>query len=132
MHKRKPMQSLGQAMVATRTSKGQVRVPAAVRRHLGIAERDRIAFVLGEGGAGQRPPLPDDRLPSRHRRLTPPATVVARDRGDCPGGARRGGSALAVREPHIDTEAIVRLVTGDDPIKQAQATWLFEAMEAGS
>jgi predicted nucleic-acid-binding protein len=37
-----------------------------------------------------------------------------------------------VNEPHIDTDVIVRLVTGDDRIKQAQAADLFQAIEAGT
>lgn len=34
-------------------------------------------------------------------------------------------------DPHVDTDVIIRLVTGDDPVKQAQAAALFEAVEAG-
>ena len=33
--------------------------------------------------------------------------------------------------PHIDTDVIVRLVTGDDPAKQAQAAQLFHEVEDG-
>ena len=39
-----------QEIVSTITSKGQVTIPAAVRRHLGVGERDKITFVLEDGG----------------------------------------------------------------------------------
>jgi antitoxin PrlF len=35
---------------ATITSKGQVTIPAEVRRHLGLRKHDRIAFVIEPGG----------------------------------------------------------------------------------
>jgi antitoxin PrlF len=35
---------------ATITSKGQVTIPAEVRRHLGLKERDKIAFVIEPEG----------------------------------------------------------------------------------
>lgn len=34
-------------------------------------------------------------------------------------------------EPHVDTDVIVRLVTGDDPAKQARAAQLFQDVEDG-
>ena len=37
-----------------------------------------------------------------------------------------------MNEPHIDTDVIVRLLTGDDPAKQAQAARLFQALEDGT
>ncbi len=39
-----------QEIVSKITSKGQVTIPAAVRRHLGVGERDKITFVLEDGG----------------------------------------------------------------------------------
>jgi predicted nucleic acid-binding protein len=33
--------------------------------------------------------------------------------------------------PFLDTDVLIRLLTGDDPVKQAQAAALFEAVEAG-
>ena len=33
-------------------------------------------------------------------------------------------------EPHVDTDVIIRLLTGDDPQKQAAAQALFESVEA--
>jgi predicted nucleic acid-binding protein len=36
-----------------------------------------------------------------------------------------------VSAPHIDTDVIVRLVTGDDPAKQAAAAQLFQDVEDG-
>jgi predicted nucleic acid-binding protein len=33
-------------------------------------------------------------------------------------------------EPHVDTDVIIRLLTGDDPKKQAAARALFESVEA--
>lgn len=37
-------------IVASVTSRGQVTIPARVRRHLGVDSPDKIAFVLGEDG----------------------------------------------------------------------------------
>ncbi|MFN8443007.1 MAG: PIN domain-containing protein [Caldilineaceae bacterium] len=33
--------------------------------------------------------------------------------------------------PFVDTDVIIRLLTGDDPVKQAQAVALFEEVEQG-
>ncbi|MFN8491068.1 MAG: PIN domain-containing protein [Caldilineaceae bacterium] len=33
--------------------------------------------------------------------------------------------------PFVDTDVIIRLLTGDDPVKQAQAVALFEQVEQG-
>ena len=35
-------------------------------------------------------------------------------------------------DPFIDTDVIIRLLTGDDPQKQAEAAALFEQVEAGT
>jgi predicted nucleic acid-binding protein len=35
-------------------------------------------------------------------------------------------------EPYVDTDVLIRLLTGDDPRKQADAAALFEAVEAGT
>ena len=37
-------------ILSTITSKGQVTIPVEVRRHLGVAKRDKIAFVLEPDG----------------------------------------------------------------------------------
>ena len=37
-------------IVSTLRSKGQVTIPAEVRRHLGVSTHDKIAFVLEEDG----------------------------------------------------------------------------------
>lgn len=37
-------------VLATITSKGQVTIPAEVRRHLGVKTKDKIAFVLEASG----------------------------------------------------------------------------------
>ena len=37
-------------IVSTITSKGQVTIPAEVRRHLGVGTRDRIAFIIEPDG----------------------------------------------------------------------------------
>lgn len=37
-------------IVSTITSKGQVTIPAEVRRHLGIGQGDKLAFVIDERG----------------------------------------------------------------------------------
>ena len=36
---------------STITSKGQVTIPAAVRKHLGLKQGDKVTFVLDETGA---------------------------------------------------------------------------------
>jgi predicted nucleic acid-binding protein len=36
-----------------------------------------------------------------------------------------------VSDPHVDTDVIIRLLTGDDPAKQAQAAELFQDIEDG-
>ena len=38
-------------VLATITSKGQVTVPAEVRRHLGVSKSDKIAFVIRADGS---------------------------------------------------------------------------------
>ncbi len=35
---------------ATITSQGQVTIPAVVRRHLGLAKRDRVTFLIADDG----------------------------------------------------------------------------------
>ena len=40
---------------ASVTRKGQVTIPAAVRRALGLKPKDRVAFILTDGGAIMRP-----------------------------------------------------------------------------
>src|SRR5688572_12797742 len=35
-------------------------------------------------------------------------------------------------EPHVDTDVIIRLVSGDDPVKQARAAALFQEIEDGN
>ncbi len=42
-------------VTTTITSKGQVTVPVAIRRALGLKARDRVAFTLTDGGAELRP-----------------------------------------------------------------------------
>jgi antitoxin PrlF len=37
-------------IVSTIISKGQVTIPAAVRRHLGVSTHDKITFVLEDNG----------------------------------------------------------------------------------
>ena len=39
-----------QEIVSTITSKGQVTIPAAVRRHLGVGTNDSIVFILEDNG----------------------------------------------------------------------------------
>ena len=36
-----------------------------------------------------------------------------------------------MREPFVDTDVLIRLLTGDDPLKQAQAAALFQRVESG-
>ncbi len=38
-------------IVSTVTSKGQVTIPAEVRRHLGVAQGDKLSFVISDAGA---------------------------------------------------------------------------------
>jgi AbrB family looped-hinge helix DNA binding protein len=37
-------------ILSTLTSKGQVTIPAEVRRHLGIEQGDRLSFVIADDG----------------------------------------------------------------------------------
>jgi antitoxin PrlF len=37
-------------IVSTITSKGQVTIPVEVRRHLGLNQGDKLAFVIGDSG----------------------------------------------------------------------------------
>lgn len=48
-------------IIATITSKGQVTVPAEIRRRLGLKQGDRVAFVLTDQGGVelQHPRFPD-------------------------------------------------------------------------
>jgi AbrB family looped-hinge helix DNA binding protein len=39
-----------QEIISTITSKGQVTIPAEVRRRLGVGDRDKIAFILEDSG----------------------------------------------------------------------------------
>ena len=39
-----------QEIVSTITSKGQVTIPAVVRRHLGVGTNDKVSFVIEENG----------------------------------------------------------------------------------
>lgn len=43
-------------IVAAVSSKGQVTIPADVRRHLGVGEPDKVAFVIQEDGTVQLRP----------------------------------------------------------------------------
>jgi antitoxin PrlF len=47
--------------VATMTSKGQITIPAEVRKQLGLGQGDRVEFTLEDGAAILRPlpPEPD-------------------------------------------------------------------------
>jgi antitoxin PrlF len=38
-------------IVSTITSKGQVTIPAEVRRHLGVHQGDKLSFVIDDNGA---------------------------------------------------------------------------------
>jgi AbrB family looped-hinge helix DNA binding protein len=38
------------AITSTITSKGQITIPAVVRKHLGVGTRDKIIFVLEDDG----------------------------------------------------------------------------------
>jgi antitoxin PrlF len=51
MMKNNPDDTAVLEIISTVTSKGQVTVPVAVRRHLGIGAHDKVAFVLDESGA---------------------------------------------------------------------------------
>lgn len=42
-------------IVSNVTRKGQVTIPAEVRRHLGVSTPDKVAFVLEDGGVRIRP-----------------------------------------------------------------------------
>lgn len=42
-------------IVSSVTRKGQVTIPAEVRRHLGVGTPDKVAFVLEDGAVRMRP-----------------------------------------------------------------------------
>jgi AbrB family looped-hinge helix DNA binding protein len=48
-------------IVSTITSKGQVTIPAAVRKHLGVSQGDKLSFVIADDGtiALKAPNYPD-------------------------------------------------------------------------
>ncbi len=50
-------------IVSTITSKGQVTIPVEVRRHLGVDDRNKVAFVINEQGQVEmrQPRYPDIR-----------------------------------------------------------------------
>jgi antitoxin PrlF len=45
------MESSMKEIVSTITSKGQVTLPAAVRKHLGLGTGDKVSFVIPDTGA---------------------------------------------------------------------------------
>jgi AbrB family looped-hinge helix DNA binding protein len=56
-------------IVSTITSKGQVTIPAEVRRHLGVSQGDKLSFVIGDEG--------------RRSWITPTADELERTARDC-------------------------------------------------
>jgi AbrB family looped-hinge helix DNA binding protein len=44
-------------MVSTVSSKGQITIPADVRRHLGVVAADKIAFLVLDGGRVELRPV---------------------------------------------------------------------------
>ena len=72
---------------ATISAKGQVTIPADVRRRLGLDSGDRIEFVEIEGGFAIKPAIDDVRsLKGLLRKPAPPVTIedmnaVVRSRG---------------------------------------------------
>ncbi len=76
---------------ATVTTKGQITIPADVRRRLGLASGDRVEFVEIEGGFAIKPAIDDVRSlkgllrkPAKHVSIVEMNAVI-RARG---GGAR--------------------------------------------
>ena len=45
------MEIVVKEIVSTITSKGQVTIPAEVRRHLGVGQGDKLSFVIGDDGS---------------------------------------------------------------------------------
>ena len=45
------MEAAVKEIISTITSKGQVTIPVEVRRHLRLREKDKVTFILEEGGA---------------------------------------------------------------------------------
>jgi antitoxin PrlF len=69
---------------STLTRKGQVTVPANIRRYLGLAPRDKVAFVIRDG----------------HVEIAPTESVVARTAGIL----RSRGPAISTREEKESAE----------------------------
>ena len=83
--------------VATMTSKGQLTVPVAVRRKLGLDAGDQVAFVIDdEGGARLRrrpaPPAGRRRRPGRQRAMA--RSTASSSSGERAIGARPRSSSF--------------------------------------
>ncbi|TPW15533.1 MAG: hypothetical protein FD130_1188 [Halothiobacillaceae bacterium] len=76
---------------ATLTSKGQITIPAEVRRHLGLDAGDRIEFVeLENGGYAIKPAIDDVRsLKGLLRKPANPITIDVMNAAIQARGARR-------------------------------------------
>ncbi len=44
-----------QEIISSITSKGQVTIPVAVRRHIGVSTRDKIAFIIDDNQVRMAP-----------------------------------------------------------------------------
>jgi AbrB family looped-hinge helix DNA binding protein len=74
-------------IISTITSKGQVTIPAEVRKHLGLKTGDKVGFVIGDKGGRfpQSSSLPGYCVCSRRRRVAKNPALLEADAPDRPG-----------------------------------------------
>ena len=139
--------------ISTITSKGQVTIPKAIRDQLGLKQHDKIAFVIQDDGTVQLrvPHFPsvaslagiagtlehplsweEMRDIAREDHLVSKYYAKPLHRTKATGPSKTTTFCTAMREPCVDTDIIIRLVTGDDPVKQVAAQSFFEQVERGA
>jgi AbrB family looped-hinge helix DNA binding protein len=81
------MQNVERIAVSSLTSKGQVTMPAEIRRRLGVKPKDKVAWVIEDGEV----------------KVAPTRSVVERTAGALAGG----GPALTAEEERAAAEAAI-------------------------
>ena len=89
-------------IISTITSKGQVTIPAEVRKHLGLNKRDKIAFVIDEEGdvhlkAPHYPTVASLRGAAAATQPSHPHGTLGHNRGTRTAGAQHSGPSQHVR-----------------------------------
>lgn len=116
----------------TITKSSQITLPAKAQRALGVRPGDRVRVTIKEGSVELTVP----RFPS----IASLTGAAGNWSSRCPSGAceklrsmigsppRRRGMTKAF----VDTDVIIRLLTGDDLAKQRAAVRLFQSVEQGT